>query len=98
MNPWHTTPTGLRLTVWAQPGAKKTAITGLHGGAIKIQLAARPVEGAANEALIRFLAETFHVPKRSVSLVKGEQQRQKVLEILGPPEPLQACLIALLGD
>ena len=78
---------GVSLAVRAQPGAKKTAIVGVYGeGAaaqLKIAVQAPPVEGRANEALIRFLAETFGVAKRSVELVSGELSRSKVFALRG---------------
>jgi uncharacterized protein (TIGR00251 family) len=78
---------GVTLAVRAQPGAKKTAIAGIYGeGAtvqLKIAVQAPPVEGRANEALIRFLAETFGVAKRSVELVSGEVSRSKVFALRG---------------
>jgi uncharacterized protein (TIGR00251 family) len=73
---------GVTLAVRAQPGAKKTAISGVYGegdsAQLKIAVHAPPIEGRANEALIGFLAETFGLPKRSVELVSGELSRSKV--------------------
>ncbi|MFY9856382.1 MAG: DUF167 domain-containing protein [Terracidiphilus sp.] len=73
---------GVTLAVRAQPGAKKTAITGIYGeGAaaqLKIAIQAPPLEGRANQALIVFLAETFDVPKNAVELMTGELSRSKV--------------------
>ena len=78
----------LILTLHVQPGAKRTEATGLHGDALKIRLAALPVEGAANSALMEFLAGVFGVPQRQVSLRHGLNSRRKVVEIrdatLGP--------------
>jgi hypothetical protein len=78
---------GVTLAVRAQPGAKKTAITGIYGeGAsaqLKIAVQAPPIEGRANEALIVFLAELFEVPKRAVEQVSGEQSRSKVFRVSG---------------
>ena len=71
------------LTLHIQPGAKKTELAGLHGDALKIRLAAPPVDGKANEALIKFVAETLHLPKSAVSLKSGQSSRHKVLEIVG---------------
>jgi uncharacterized protein (TIGR00251 family) len=74
-----------------QPGAKRTEAAGLHGGRLKIRLAARAVEGAANEALVAFLAEAFAVAKREVRIVAGETSRQKRVSVAGairPPETL----------
>lgn len=75
-----------------QPGAKKTEVTGLHGERLKIRLAARAVEGAANEALVGFLAEAFGVAKREVRIVAGAQSRRKRVEITGAKRPPEALL------
>ena len=78
---------GVTLAVRAQPGAKKTAITGVYGeGAaaqLKIAVQAPPVEGRANLALAAFLAETFGLPKNRVELVSGELSRSKVFLLRG---------------
>ena len=71
------------LTLHVQPGAKRSAIAGLHGGALKIKLAAPPIEGRANEALLKFLADIFEVPQRNVELHHGSQSRHKVVAITG---------------
>jgi len=71
------------LILHVQPGAKKTAVAGLHGDALKIRLAAPPIEGRANEALLRFIAELFKVPLRDVELKQGEQSRHKRVEVRG---------------
>jgi uncharacterized protein len=80
-------PGGVTLAVRAQPGAKKTAITGVYGegdaAQLKVAVQAPPVEGRANEALIGFLAKTFEIPKRSVELVSGELSRSKVFLLRG---------------
>lgn len=71
------------LTLHIQPGAKKTEFAGLHGDALKIRLAAPPVDGKANEALVRFIADTLGLPRSAVSLKSGQTSRRKVLEIHG---------------
>ncbi|HEY0665129.1 MAG TPA: DUF167 domain-containing protein [Gallionella sp.] len=71
------------LTLHIQPGAKRSEIVGLHGDALKIKLAAPPIEGRANEALVKFLASIFAVPSRNVRLTQGEQSRRKVVAISG---------------
>jgi hypothetical protein len=80
-------PSGVTLAVRAQPGAKKTAITGIHGegaGAqLKIAVHAPPIEGRANLALIGFLAECFSIPKNAVELIAGESARSKVFLLRG---------------
>ena len=73
----------ITLTLHVQPGAKKTTVAGLHGEALKIRLAAPPVEGRANEALLRFIADFFKVPLRDVELKQGEQSRHKRVEVRG---------------
>jgi uncharacterized protein (TIGR00251 family) len=81
------TASGVTLAVRAQPGAKKTAITGVYGegpaAQLKIAVHAPPLEGRANQALIAFLAETFAVPKNAVELVCGELSRSKVIMLRG---------------
>ena len=72
------------LTIHAQPVAKRTELAGVHGDALKIRVASPPVEGKANEALRRFLADAFAVPLRNVTLVRGEASRQKTLRIVAP--------------
>jgi uncharacterized protein (TIGR00251 family) len=73
----------LTLTLHVQPGAKRTEVVGLHGVALKVKLAAPPVEGKANEALLRFIADHFDVPLRNVELKQGGQSRHKVIAISG---------------
>lgn len=83
-------PTGFRLRLQVQPNAKQTAVVGVHGEALKIRLHARPVEGAANQALLTWLAKFFAVPQRQVQLKYGASSRQKVVEIEGSHvDPLQ---------
>ena len=69
------------LSVHAQPGAKRTGFAGLHGEAIKIRLAAPPVDGKANVTLTAFLADYLGVPKAAVTILAGESSRHKVVWI-----------------
>jgi uncharacterized protein (TIGR00251 family) len=73
----------LTLCVRAQPGAKRTEIAGLHGEALRIRVAAPALEDRANEALIAFLADTFRVSRRAVTLVSGAKSREKRFSIAG---------------
>ena len=89
---------GVTLAVRAQPGAKKTAITGVYGeGAaaqLKIAVHEPPLEGRANQALIAFLAETFGVAKSAVELKTGELSRSKVFLLRGVTlEKAEAALL-----
>lgn len=69
----------ITLALQVQPGAKHSEIAGLHGNALKIRLAAPPVEGRANEVLLKFIAGLFDVPLRQVTLQSGEKSRHKVI-------------------
>ena len=72
-----------RICVYVQPGASKTQIAGMHDGLIKVRVAAPPVEGAANQALVEFVAKRLRIPKSRVRVVSGLTSRRKVLEIEG---------------
>ncbi|WP_374243405.1 DUF167 domain-containing protein [Zoogloea sp.] len=85
----------LVVSLHIQPGAKKTEIAGLHGEALKIRLAAPPVDGKANAALVAFLAKTCGVPRSAVALVSGETSRSKRVRLQGIDA---ATLEALAGD
>lgn len=81
----------LTLTLHIQPGAKKTECAGRHGDALKIRLSAPPVDGKANDALLRFLADQLALPRSAVLLKSGQTSRQKVVEITGStPEAVRA--------
>jgi uncharacterized protein len=82
----------LTLTLHVQPGAKRTDVAGLHGEALKIRLAAPPIEGRANEALLKYIAEAFGVPLRQVELKQGGQSRHKVVAITGSKVNPEALL------
>ena len=71
------------LTVHVQPRARKTEVTGRHGDAIRIRLAAPPVDNAANEELVRFVAETLGVPRAAVRITRGRTGRRKTVTIDG---------------
>lgn len=74
---------GVRLRLRVQPRAARAEVAGIHGDRLRIRLAAPPVDGAANEALVRFLAETLDVPRAAVRLVSGAASRSKVVEVDG---------------
>ena len=73
------------LAVHVQPGAKKSGVVGEHGDALKIRLAAPPVDGKANAALIEFLATRLGIARAQVTLKSGQTSRRKVLEISAAP-------------
>ena len=74
---------GVTLRLHIQPGAKKTEVVGLHGEALKIRLAAPPVDGKANACLIAFLADRLGVARSAISLVSGETSRAKRVHVSG---------------
>lgn len=82
--PWlKVVQTGVELTVLVQPRASRTKVVGEHDGQLKIQLAAPPVDGEANAALVEFIAKTLGVPRRQVTLVAGDTSRRKRLRVEG---------------
>ena len=74
---------GIRLKIYVQPGGRKSELLGEFDGALKVRIAAPPVEGKANDEVIVFFAKLFGVAKRDVTLTKGQQSRNKTLEIQG---------------
>jgi uncharacterized protein (TIGR00251 family) len=81
--PMKSVPGGVTLAVRVTPRARKNEIVGVAGEAIKVKLAAPPVEGAANAALCAFLAEQLGVRKSAVTLVAGQTSRHKVVRVDG---------------
>jgi uncharacterized protein (TIGR00251 family) len=77
------TPEGVRLRLRVQPRASVTEIAGLHGNEIRIRVAAPPVDGAANEALVRFLAERLDVGRSAVTVTSGSGARSKTVIVTG---------------
>lgn len=73
----------MELLVRVQPRASRSRVVGEHGGYLKVQLAAPPVDGAANAALLELLAELLGIPRRQVALVSGETSRRKRVRALG---------------
>ena len=74
-----------RLTLHIQPGASNTEVAGVHGDALKIRLAAAPVDGKANAALIGFVADRLGLAKSAIRLKSGQTSRRKVLEVVAAP-------------
>ncbi|MDM7456077.1 MAG: DUF167 domain-containing protein [Tepidimonas sp.] len=83
------------LTVYCQPGARQTRVAGWHDGKVKVQLQAPPVDGAANEALIAFVARRCGVPRSHVRITHGQTSRTKRLAVDGLDDP--SALQALIG-
>ncbi|MFN4103730.1 MAG: DUF167 domain-containing protein [Tepidimonas sp.] len=83
------------LVLHCQPGARHTRVAGLHDGKLKVQLQALPVDGAANDALIAFVAQRCGVARSRVRIVQGHTHRIKRIEIDGVND--QTARAALLG-
>jgi uncharacterized protein (TIGR00251 family) len=90
---------GAAITVKVTPRARKTAVAGvMDDGTIKIKVAAPPVDGAANKALIEFLAEVLGLPPRQIDIVAGETAERKLISLVGiSPEDVDAILRGLLN-
>jgi uncharacterized protein len=83
LRPISPTGTGVRLRVRIQPRASREEIAGVAGDAIRIRLTAPPVDGTANEALVRFLAVLLQVPRSAIELVSGRTGRTKLVAVTG---------------
>jgi uncharacterized protein (TIGR00251 family) len=86
---------GVRLRVRVQPRASRSEIAGVHGDELRIRLQAPPVDGAANEALVRFLAEALGAPRSAVEIVSGLASRSKTVVIHGVVEAEAARRLAI---
>ena len=83
MQPVEPVPGGVRLVLHIQPRASRTELAGLHGGALKLRVAAPPVAGAANLELLRFLAELLGVSRSRLELKAGSGARRKLVLVEG---------------
>ena len=79
MNFIEKTPSGICLKIYATPRSSKTLVAGIHGDPprLKIRIAAPPVEGAANEELLKFLSKTLKISRQQISLIRGESSKFK---------------------
>jgi hypothetical protein len=83
MIPVQESKSGVTFAVKLHPRAKKNAITGEIGAALKLSLTAPPLEGRANEACIEFLANLLEVPRSSITIASGQSSRNKVVRVTG---------------
>jgi uncharacterized protein (TIGR00251 family) len=89
-------PGAIRLAVQITPNAKKTEVIGVLDGALKLKLQAQPIEGKANEALVKFLAKALDVPRSAVTITHGLTSKKKLIEVVSPtltPEVAERRLI-----
>jgi uncharacterized protein (TIGR00251 family) len=88
-------PGGLRLAVQITPNAKKTEVLGVLGDALKIKLQAQPVEGKANEALVKYLAKALGVARGAVTITHGQTNKRKLVAVASgtlTPEDVERLL------
>ncbi len=83
MIPVQETAKGTTFAVKVHPRARKNAITGTVGDAVKLALTAPPVDGKANQAVIEFFSDLFDIPRSSVTIASGETNRLKVVRVSG---------------
>jgi len=79
----HETAAGVTFAIKVQPRARRNAVVGELGGAVKIALTAPPVDGRANQACIEFLAELLSLPRSAIEIVAGQSSRTKVIRVAG---------------
>ena len=87
-------PDLVRLRVRVQPRASRNEFAGVQNGVLRIRLHAPPVDGAANEALVAFMADELGVPRRQVRIVSGFGSRNKVLEVDAKARPALDRILA----
>ena len=83
MSPVESTGDGVRIQLHIQPRASRSELAGVFGDALKIRLKSPPVDGAANDELVRFLAEALEVPRSRIELVTGHTGRRKTVRVAG---------------
>jgi uncharacterized protein (TIGR00251 family) len=89
-------PGGVRIAVQITPNAKKTEVIGVLDDALKLKLQAQPIEGKANEALVRFLAGALAVPRSAVTITHGQTNKRKLIEVVSAsltPEAVERLLM-----
>ncbi len=83
MLPVHEAPSGVSFAIKVHPRAKKDAITGTLGAALKVSLTAPPIDGRGNDACIEFFAKLLKVSRSSVTIASGQTSRNKVIRVSG---------------
>ena len=89
-------PGGVRLALQITPNAKKTEVIGVLDDALKLKLQAQPIEGKANEALVKFLAKALGVPRSALTITHGLTGKKKLVEIVSAtltPEEVEKRLV-----
>ena len=94
---WRPTAGGVLVSVRVTPGARRSEIIGITDGRLRLRIAAPPVDGKANEAIRRFVADAFGVRRAAVTIVAGDRGREKSVRILGVDRPPPDLLIDRRG-
>ena len=90
---------GIQFAAAIQPRASRNQILGIHNHCLKIKLTSPPVDGAANQACIKFLAKTFGISPSRLSIVKGETSRNKTIQLEGMnPKAFMNTLASLIPE
>lgn len=99
VSPFFPTSDGSGCHLRVTPRAGRTAIVGIRDGQLVVKLAAAPIDGAANEALVAALSDAFGLPRRAISIAAGQRSRTKRVEFTAvTPATLAARLAALLDE
>ena len=98
-SPISAAPDGLRLAIRLTPGARATRLDGGEVDAagkpwLRVRVAAPPVDGQANKALVQFLAKRWRLPKSAIAIVSGASARNKILSLYGDPDHLRSLIEA----
>ncbi|WP_211473701.1 DUF167 domain-containing protein [Collimonas humicola] len=88
---------GVRLALQVTPNAKKSQVIGPLEDVLKLRLQAQPIEGKANEALVRFLAELLDLPRSRINITHGQTSKKKLVELTGPQLTVDAVVRSLLA-
>lgn len=83
---------GLEIDVLVQPRASRSRLCGVHDGRLKVQLAAPPVDGEANEALVALIADLLDLPRREIRILRGDSSRRKTLAVVADFEAVRLRL------
>lgn len=94
MTDWlRTSGAGVEIALHIQPGAARSELAGLHGDCLKVRIAARAVEGAANDTLVEFLAGCLGLARKEVRILRGEKSRRKAVWAATSPEEAKRRLM-----
>jgi uncharacterized protein (TIGR00251 family) len=91
-------PDGITLNIYVQASAYKTSFAGAYNNRLKLKVSGKAVDGEANQAVLELIANSFSVPKGSVSIVRGSTAREKTIQIAGTPAQLVLTVGQILAN